>query len=218
MWNRNSFISFILTSLFLTTAFSATRVEQLNQVFANYNKRFTTGAYVKNSNLANEFTSSQETFVAQMKSIGALKQILVINNDYDNSLIIKLYLLTDEQNSILGFYHEKSSYASNEERSFLRFRLPSVFEQGVGFIRLDSGYALTVKGFYFKPDTSATIQFVYLTDLIKSSVGVLNLFLLKKNEAWGFYTEQYQPVQSAFVKAWTSLFPPSGGISSVVLN
>lgn len=214
---KNIFISFILAFIAFTTA-QAARVDQLNQVFANYNKRFATGSYVKNAALAAEFTNAQEAFVAQLKAAKILKPILVITNDFDDSLVVTLFVLVDENNSLLAFYHEKSTYSSQEERSFLRFRTPATFEKGVGFIAIDGGYALNVKGFYFKPQTSATLQFNYLTNLKKKTTSALNLFLLKKNNSWDFYTEQYQLVRTADVKTWSSLFPPNGGVESVQLK
>ena len=213
--------SFILPFAFIIFGLSmaqATRVDELNQVFANYNKRFATGVYVKNPALATEFTTVQENFAAKLKASQILKPILVIRNDYDTSLVVTLYVLMDEQNNLLALYHEKSTYNSAEERSFLRFRLPAAFEKGVGFIAIDGGYALNVKGFYFKPDTSATIQFNYLTDLRNKTTSTINLFLLKKNNTWDFYTEKYQLVRSADVQTWSSIFPPNGGVKAISLK
>lgn len=213
--------SFLLSFVLLIASFSvahATRVDELNLVFANYNKRFATGAYVKNPAFANEFTLAQENFAAKMKASNALKPILVIKNNYDSSLVVTLYVLMDEKNNLVSLYHEKSNYSSSEERSFLRFRLPAAFEKGVGFIAIDGGYALNVKSFYFKPDTSATIQFNYITDLRNKKVSTLNLFLLKKNNTWDFYSEKYQLVRSVDVQTWTSLFPPNGGVKAITLK
>ncbi len=210
-------LSFTFILFCLSTA-QATRVDELNQVFANYNKRFATGTYVKNPALATEFTNIQESFAAKLKASQALKPILVIRNDYDSSLVVTLYALMNEQNNLVALYHEKSTYNSNEERSFLRFRLPAAFEKGVGFIAIDGGYALNVKGFYFKPDASATIQFNYVTDLRNKTTSTINLFLLKKNNTWDFYNEKYQVVRSADVQTWTSLFPPNGGVKSISLK
>jgi len=215
--SKNFILSFIFVLFGLSTA-QASRVDELNQVFANYNKRFATGAYVKNSALATEFTAVQESFVAKLKASQVLKPLLVIRNDYDSSLVVTLYILMDEQNNLLALYHEKSSYNSIEERSFLRFRLPAAFEKGVGFIAIDGGYALNVKGFYFKPESSATIQFNYITDLRNKTTSTINLFLLKKNNTWDFYTEKYQIVRSADVQTWSSIFPPNGGVKAISLK
>jgi len=99
---KNIFTSFILAFSVFSTA-HASRVDQLNQVFANYNKRFTNGVYTKNPALATEFTNVQETFAAQLKAAKVLKPILVITNDFDTSLVVTLYLLVDENNSMLAF-------------------------------------------------------------------------------------------------------------------
>lgn len=210
-------LSFAFIILGLSTA-KASRVDELNQVFANYKKRFASGAYLKNSALATEFTAVQENFAAKMKASQALKPLLVIRNDYDTSLVVTLYVLMDEENNLVAFYHEKSTYYSAEERSFLRFRLPAAFEKGVGFIPIDNGYALNVKGFYFKPDTSATIQFNYVTDLRNNTTSAINLFLLKKNNTWDFYNEKYQIIGLAEVQTWTSIFPPNGGVKAISLK
>lgn len=217
MVSKNFFLSFTIILLAHSVA-KATLVDELNQVFANYNKRFVNGVYVKNPALATDFTAVQENFVAKLKAAQALKPILVIKNDYDTSLVVTLYILVNERNNLLALHHEKSTYNSLEERSFLRFRLPAVFEKGVGFVAVDGGYALNVKGFYFKPESSATIQFNYLTDLKRKTTSALNLFLLKRNNSWGFYTEKYQPVRTAEVKTWLSIFPPNGGVKSISLN
>jgi hypothetical protein len=217
MLSNKFILSFILLFVGLATA-HASRVDELNQVFANYNKRFATGAYVKNPALATEFTTVQENFAAKLKTSQALKPILVIRNDYDSSLVVTLFVLVNEAGNLLALYHEKSTYGSVEERSFLRFRLPAAFEKGVGFIAIDGGYALNVKGFYFKPDTSATIQFNYITDLRNKTTGTINLFLLKKNNTWDFYTEKHQLVRSADVQTWSSFFPPNGGVKAISLK
>jgi hypothetical protein len=214
------FLQFIIFSTLLVTssAFATTTAEGLNQLFVNYNKRFSTGSYVSNPQLMREFNLQQDGLVAELKKNSALKKLISITNDYDKSLSVQLYILVKEDNSMLGLYYEKSTYASEEERSYLRFKVLSDLEKGIGFISVNGSYALVVKGFYLKPEISATLQFNYLTDLRNNKISSLNVFIQKKNNSWALYNQNNQVIQAAEVKTWSSIFPPNGGVKQILLK
>lgn len=214
--NINTF--FVLVTLLASSAFADTRIDKLNLLFSEYNKRFTSGVYVSNQQQINSFNSQQDAFAADIKNTRGMQSALQITNDYDASLSVQLYLLFDDSLNLLGFYYEKSTYDSEEERSFLRLKLLADLEKGVGFVPVNGAHALTVKGFYFKPSTGGTLQFAYLTDLKNKSYAAVNIFVIKKDQAWGLYNEAYQPVSWADVITWTSFFPPNGGVKQVLLK
>lgn len=214
-----SLLLFILLFLSIgSTQASATEthLSQLSQLFTDYNHRFSNGKYVSDQKQIQSFNLAQDNLVASFKSSGALRQILFIRNSYDTSLTVALYSLTDENNALLGFYYEKSNYADEEERSYLHFSTIKMIEAGIGFVPVNGSHALIVKGFYFKPDESATLQFNFLQNLKQNSWGHKNLFLLKKNNIWSLFSEQMAPVSQAHVDVWTSLFPPNGGVKDIL--
>lgn len=213
------FYLFVFFLLFQSlTVFAATRADQINDLFNNYRKRFSSGSYVANSQLAREFTLKQEALADTFKKTLALKPLLTITNDFDANLSVQLYIMINDDNTMMGFFYEKSSYADEEERSFLRFKLLSDLEKGLGFVSVRGIYALNVKGFYFKPATSGTLQFIYLTNLKNKTTAAINLFVIFKNGSWDLYNESYQAVRSAEVKTWSSFLPPNGGVKQIILN
>jgi hypothetical protein len=212
-----SFFSFVALLIFSTSVF-ASRIDQMNQLFTDYNVRFVAGKYVSNSNQIRSFNLQQDALATDFKKSGGLQQVLLLTNDFDKSLSVKLYLLLDENNALFGVYYEKSSYYDEEERSYLRFKALNQLEAGLGFVSVNGTYALKVKGFYFKPNESATLQFAYLTDLKKNSVGSINLFILNRNNSWAIYNESYGIITQADVKTWSSFFPPNGGVKQIILR
>jgi hypothetical protein len=173
---------------------------------------------VSNSGQITQFNILQDSAAQQFKKDLALVPLLLITNDFDKSLSVQLYLLIDENNSLVGFFYEKSNYYDEEERSYLRFKLMPEIEKGLGFVSVNGIHALQVKGFYFKPETGGTLQFGYLTDLKAKSVSAVNLFIMKKNNAWGAYNELDQQIHQAEVKTWSSFFPPNGGVNQILLK
>lgn len=193
-----------------------TRLSEISKLFADYNQRFSNGKYVSDKKQIQSFTVQQDSLVESFKSSGALTQLLFIRNSYDASLTVALYALTDENNNLLGFYYEKSTYVDEEEKSYLRFSTIKMIEAGIGFVPINGSHALIVKGFYVKPSESATLQFNFLQNLKQNSWGHKNLFLLKKNNIWSLFSEQLTPVSKAQVDVWTSLFPPNGGVKDII--
>lgn len=195
---------------------AATVAQRLNQLFSDYGKRFVNGKYVSNAKQIQDFNSKQDAFALAQKQSGNLKQILFITNDFEKDLIVKLYALVDEKSNLLALFYEKTSYYDEEGRSYLRFFPLPTLADGIKFVPVNGSHALIVKGHYFTPDKGGTLQFNYLKDLRSNSWGALNLFLINRGKGWGLFNLQYQPMQSANVKTWTSFL--NGGVSDIVIN
>jgi hypothetical protein len=210
------FVVFLFLAVGSATASAATRLDEISQLFTDYNQRFLNGKYVSDQHQIQSFNAEQDNLVAAFKSLGALRQILFIKNSYDPSLTVSLFSLTDENNNLLGFYYEKSTYVDEEERSYLRFSTIKMIETGIGFVPVNGSHALIVKGFYFKPSESATLQFNFMQNLKKNSWGHKNIFLLKKNNTWSLFSEQMSAISEAYVDVWTSLLPPNGGVKDIL--
>lgn len=205
----------VLCVLSVQGALAQTRIEQIGQLFSTYNQRFENGKYKSNSKQIKQFNLLQDNLAAQFKQNSALKKILYITNSYQQDLTVTLYALTNETNSLLGFYYEKSSYVDEEERSYLRFSTLKMAETGLNFVPVNGTHALIVKGFYITPESSMTLQFNYLENLKKNQWGTQNIFLLKKNNDWLLFTTEGKATTQAHIEVWTSIFPLNGGVKSV---
>ncbi len=194
----------------------APRADQLIEIFNQFNRRYTSGHYVADVGLANDFTAKQEAMVNGLKKSGGLKKILTIENDYLVDLNITAYAMLDEQNRFIAIYWDKSKYTSEEERSFLRFASIDLFSKGLPFVPISGTHAVVVKGFHFNSYEGGTLQFIYLKDFQHKTMGTINLFLLIKNKAWGIYSEQQVPVTSCMVKTWTGFL--NGGVKEIILK
>lgn len=192
--------------------------EKINSLFAEYNNRFATGQYVADQSLIASFNVQQDALVAELKQTNNLQKILFIQNSYDSALTVTIFAITDEQNNLLGLYYDLSKYFDEETRSYLRFNVLSMLTAGLSFVPVNGNYALVVKGFYFQPTIGGTLQFNYLKDLKKKIFGTANIFLLKKNNAWLLTNEKSTPVTLAYIQAWTSFFPPNGGVKEFILR
>lgn len=194
------------------------RRQQLNVLLTEYSKRYVNGKYVSNKNQIQSFNVIQDALAAELKKSGNLKQVLTVTNDYEKALTINLYAFIDEKNTFVGFFHEKSYYYDEEERSYLRFSTQQTIDQGLKFIPVNGSHAVIVKGHYFTPEKGGTVQVSYLKDLQENQWGAVNLFLLNRGNGWGFFNLQYAPVTKALVRAWSSIFPPNGGVREIVIQ
>lgn len=210
----------LLVWLFLGSAVASAAfpTRQLNQLFSDYNKRFVDGSYVKNTQQIQMFTKQQESLAAQLKASQSLRKVLVINNDITSALVITLYALVDDKNSLVGIYYEKSAYLSDNDKSFLRFRLISHLKDGLGFISVNGSHALTVKGHGIPTDGSAKIQFIFLTDAQSKQTSTVHLHLRRNNNAWNFFATNNRPASLAKVHTWTTLSPVNGGVRRITLE
>lgn len=211
-------VLFAAALTFSSIASHATALEKLNSLFEEYNKRFASGHYVSDSSLIKAFNIKQDAMVAELKQSKNLQQVLFIQNSYDTALTVTVYTFSDEQNNLIGIYYDLSKYYDEETRSYLRFSHLEMVATGLNFVPVNGNYALIIKGFYFKPEAGGTLQFNYLKDLNKNSWGATNVFLIKKNNAWLLTDEKSTPVTLAYVKAWTSFFPPNGGVKEFILR
>ena len=201
-----------------TTLDPVQRRQQLNSLLTEYSKRFLNGKYVSNKNQIQSFNALQDALAAELKKSGNLKPVLTVTNDYEKALTINLYAFIDEKNTFVGFFHEKSYYYDEEERSYLRFSNQQAIDQGLKFIPVNGSHAVIVKGHYFTPEKGGTIQVSYLKDLQENQWGAVNLFLLNRGSGWSFFNLQYVAVTKAFVRAWSSIFPPNGGVREIVIQ
>lgn len=192
------------------------RYEDLNSLYSLYNQRFDSqGKYHPNDRKAEEFTAAQEKFAQVMKAQGALQEVLRVDNNFDSSLWVRLYVLQDEQGRIMTLYWEQGKYQDEEVRSFLRFRsLPSVSE-GLKFIPVFETHAFTIKGFYLTPESGGVLQLIYSQNLRKMQMSALNLYLQKQAGMWGLLSEQQKRISRADIDVWTSLLPPNGGVGNI---
>lgn len=194
------------------------RSQQLNQLLLDYNKRFVNGKYVSDRKQIQDFNLKQDALATELKKSGNLKPVLFITNDFDDKLTVNLFAFIDENNNFIGFFYDKSNYYDEEERSYIRFSTIDMLTKGLNFVPVNGTHALVVKGHYFTPAQGGTLQFNFLKDLNAGSWGALNVFLLNRNQGWGLFNLQYQPVSRASVKTWSSVFPPNGGVSDIVIQ
>lgn len=203
--------------MFTSCAFAETHLEKLNLLFQKYSERFDSGKYVSRPEQIASFNKAQDYLRDEMLATGALKKILTVNNDYEKDLVVSVYAFSDERGNLLALYREKSKYYDDEERSFLRFTALERLSDGIRFIRLNSGYAVELKGYYFNSQSGGTLRVNYLTNLNQNTFSYLDLFVVK-NKDWEFVTSDKKSVSGILVKTWKSLFPPNGGVKELVLN
>ena len=209
---------FIFIGFFSSLVFAESNLQKLAFLNNEYAKRFSSGKYISNPEQIISFNKLQDNFRNEMFSNGSLKRILVFRNDYETDLMITLFALSKEDGSLLAIYREKSKYYDDEERSFLRFTGLNSLSDGIQFIRLNKGYAIQLKGYYFKPQTGGTLRIQYLTNMNQNTFSSLDLFLQKNTGAWGFSTVDKKIIKEMFVKTWKNIFPPNGGVKELVLN
>lgn len=209
---------FFLITVFSSLVFAESRLQKLNSLYSLYAERFNSGKYVSSPEQISSFNKAQDNLKNEMLSAGALKKTVVVHNDYETDLVISLYTLSSEDGKLLALYREKSKYYDEEERSFLRFTSLDRLSDGIQFIRLNEGYAIQLKGFYFNPTTGGTLRINYLTNLNQNKFSALDLFVVKGVSGWQFVTSESKSVNEIFVKTWKSIFPPNGGVKELVLN
>ncbi|GIL18614.1 MAG: hypothetical protein BroJett040_23650 [Oligoflexia bacterium] len=195
------------------------RIEELRDLYADYNKRFDQfGRYRSDEQQIHNFNLKQDAFVERWKALGAMNEVLLVENDYQKDLWVRLNVLQDEMGNLIGFFYEKGKYYDDEERSYLRAISLNALVKGIGFVPVMKAPALVVKGFYFAPEVGGTLQFQYLQDFSANSWGVAHLFCRKINGMWILQDEKYQQIRRAFIRTWTRWLPPNGGVRDIQLT
>lgn len=195
---------------------SGSRQAQLNELYAVYNQRFdSSGKYHADPRKAEEFIKAQEAFVAKMVSEGALQQILVVENNYDAKLWVRLFVLQDENQKILTVYWDQGKYTDREVESYLRFRNLQALAEGLKFVPVFDTHAINIKGYYLAAETGGSLQFVYALNAKNKQYAAKNAFLLKEQNRWVLKTEDKKIVTKARLDVWTQWLPPNGGVKSI---
>lgn len=202
--------------IFAQTSLAASeRYQEIQHLYATYNQRFDSqGKYRRNDRLASEFTALQESFAQRMKSVGALKEILLVENSYDKQLWVRLYVLQDEDSRLITLYWEQGKYQDEEERSFIRFRSLSSVEQGLRFVPVMSTHAFVIQGVQLKVDAGGVLQMTYMENISQQRSKTISLQLVWGTMGWALYLNN-KVVTKAWIDVWVRYLPPNGGVRSV---
>lgn len=208
----------ILTMSFSLTAHALDRSDEINKLYALFNQRFDAqGKYHADASKAAVFTKAQDELVNKFKAEGALKEILLIENNFDSALWVRLFVLQNEQGQIMNFFWEQGKYQDDEVRSYLRFRTLGELAQGLHFVPVFDSYAFSIQGFYMTPQTGGTLQISYAENMRAKKIAYRNIFLLKQSDHWSLQTEQRQLVSKASLNIWVLYLPPNGGVQEMRL-
>jgi hypothetical protein len=210
--------------LILTLVFSAlvvnaqdlTATQILNQIHADYAKRFdSSGRYIDDQKLTDQFKNEQLQaiqFLRQNKMIG---QSFQIQNSAMSDLVVTVSIVQENNLDFAGLLVERNKYEARNSDALLRlFNFP-ILKGGMSMLTFNGSTVVHLKSLNLTPIAGGIVVLKYPTDFNNNQFSKTQISIVKTPQGFSFKSPAAGSFKTLFLKVWYSLFSQNFGIENV---
>ncbi len=214
---KNIFITLsLIFSTFAVNAQEITATQILNQIHAEYSKRFdSNGNYIDDQNRTDQFKNSQLQAIQILRQNKMIGQSFQIQNSAMADLVVTVSIVQEKNLDFAGLLIERSKYEARNSDALLRlFNFP-ILAGGMSMLSFNGSTVVHLKSLNLTPTAGGIVVLKFPTDFNSNQFSQSQIAIIKTPQGFSFKSPAGESFRTMFLKVWYSIFSQNFGIENV---